>query len=83
MHPSRQTMDTAAPMSDEAPPDAAAPASPAPANQPGGAERVALYVPRILQQHLGADSLARWIEASDRSVARLVSRRGYRVLEIR
>ncbi|MBK7743754.1 MAG: tetratricopeptide repeat protein [Betaproteobacteria bacterium] len=41
-------------MSDEPPPNAAAPASATAANQPSGAQRVALYVPRILQQHLGA-----------------------------
>lgn len=37
----------------------------------------------VVQQHLGADSLARWIESNGRSVERLVSRQGYRVLEIR
>ena len=46
-------------MSDEPPSDAAAPLSPAAANQRSGADRVALYVPRILQQHLGAGAQQR------------------------
>ncbi len=37
----------------------------------------------VVQKHLGSDSLQRWLEASGWPTARLVSRAGYRVLEVR
>lgn len=37
----------------------------------------------VVQKHLGADSLARWLTAEGWTVTRLVSRRAYRVLEVR
>lgn len=37
----------------------------------------------VVQKNLGADSLHRWLEAGDWSVARLGSRVGYRLLEVR
>ncbi|MGH9227656.1 MAG: class I SAM-dependent methyltransferase [Acidimicrobiales bacterium] len=37
----------------------------------------------VVHKHLGADSLHRWLEAGDRSVTRLGSRVGYRLLEVR
>jgi 16S rRNA G1207 methylase RsmC len=37
----------------------------------------------VVQKHLGADSLARWLGDEGWTVARLVSRRAYRVLEVR
>ncbi|HEX2578548.1 MAG TPA: methyltransferase [Aquihabitans sp.] len=36
----------------------------------------------VVQKHLGADSLARWIEASGRPTERIASRAGYRVLRV-
>jgi 16S rRNA (guanine1207-N2)-methyltransferase len=36
----------------------------------------------VVHKHLGADSLARWLETSGWSVARLVSRMGYRLLSV-
>jgi 16S rRNA (guanine1207-N2)-methyltransferase len=36
----------------------------------------------VVLKHLGADSLARWLEGEDWRVTRLLSRRGYRVLEV-
>ena len=36
----------------------------------------------VVQKHLGADSLARWLEEQGWSAARRVSRSGYRVLEV-
>ena len=44
---------------------------------PGG---VAYFV---VQKHLGADSLARWLTEQGCTVTRLVSRRAYRLLEVR
>ncbi len=37
----------------------------------------------VVQKHLGADSLARWIGEQSFAVTRLGSRRGYRLLEVR
>ena len=37
----------------------------------------------VVQKHLGADSLHRWLEAEGWSVDRRSSRAGYRVLEVR
>ena len=37
----------------------------------------------VVQKHLGADSLARWLGDEGFTVKRLVSRRAYRVLEVR
>lgn len=37
----------------------------------------------VVQKHLGADSLARWLEAEGWPTTRIGSRRGYRLLEIR
>lgn len=37
----------------------------------------------VVQKHLGSDSLHRWLTASGWSVRRVVSRSGYRVLEVR
>ena len=37
----------------------------------------------VVQKHLGADSLARWLGDEGWTVKRLVSRRAYRVLEVR
>ena len=37
----------------------------------------------VLNRHLGADSLHRWLEARGWTVARLTSRRGFRLLEVR
>lgn len=37
----------------------------------------------VVQKHLGADSLARWITEQGRAVERLQSRMAYRLLEIR
>lgn len=36
----------------------------------------------VVQKHLGADSLARWIESQSYSVRRIASRAGYRVIEV-
>ena len=36
----------------------------------------------VVQKHLGADSLARWLEARDYPTARLGSQKGYRLLEV-
>ncbi|MDY7103454.1 MAG: methyltransferase [Actinomycetota bacterium] len=36
----------------------------------------------IVQKHLGADSLARWLATRGHEVRRLGSRRGYRILEV-
>jgi 16S rRNA (guanine1207-N2)-methyltransferase len=36
----------------------------------------------VVQKHLGSDSLARWLEAQGYAVARLGSRRGYRILDV-
>ncbi len=36
----------------------------------------------VVQRHLGADSLARWLGAQGWRVSRLASKRAYRVLEI-
>ncbi len=36
----------------------------------------------VVQKHLGADSLARWIEAEVAPCRRLASRQGYRLLEV-
>ena len=36
----------------------------------------------VVQRHLGADSLARWIAAGGRRVTRVQSKRGYRVLRV-
>ncbi len=36
----------------------------------------------VVQKHLGSDSLARWLDSSGYRVARLGSRRGYRLLEV-
>jgi 16S rRNA (guanine1207-N2)-methyltransferase len=36
----------------------------------------------VVQKHLGSDSLARWLEEAGWSADRLVSRAGYRVLEV-
>ena len=37
----------------------------------------------VVHKHLGSDSLARWLAAEGRDVARLGSRAGYRILEVR
>ncbi len=37
----------------------------------------------VVQKHLGADSLHRWLEEQDLRVVRLGSRAGYRLLEVR
>lgn len=37
----------------------------------------------VIQRHLGSDSLARWLAERGRSVSRLRSKWGYRVLEVR
>jgi 16S rRNA G1207 methylase RsmC len=37
----------------------------------------------VVQKHLGADSLARWLGDEGWTVTRLVSRRAYRILEVR
>ena len=37
----------------------------------------------VVQKHLGADSLAKWIEAEIGSCRRIGSRQGYRLLEVR
>ena len=37
----------------------------------------------VVQKHLGADSLARWLGTEGCTVTRLVSRRAYRLLEVR
>ena len=37
----------------------------------------------VVQKHLGADSLAKWIGAEIGPCARLGSRQGYRLLEVR
>jgi 16S rRNA (guanine1207-N2)-methyltransferase len=37
----------------------------------------------VVQRHLGADSLARWLGEAGFSVGRIASRQGYRVLEVR
>lgn len=37
----------------------------------------------VVNRHLGADSLHRWLEARGWTVARLTSRRGFRLLEVR
>jgi 16S rRNA (guanine1207-N2)-methyltransferase len=37
----------------------------------------------VVQRHLGADSLAAWLTGEGYEVARLASKRGYRVLELR
>lgn len=37
----------------------------------------------VVHKHLGSDSLARWLEEQGYRVSRLVSRMGYRVLEVR
>lgn len=37
----------------------------------------------VVQKHLGADSLHRWLEGEGWAVERLASRMGYRVLEVR
>jgi 16S rRNA (guanine1207-N2)-methyltransferase len=37
----------------------------------------------VVHRHLGADSLARWLEESGWPTTRLVSRMGYRLLEVR
>ena len=44
---------------------------------PGGAAYL------VVQKHLGADSLARWLGDEGWTVQRLVSRRAYRILEVR
>ena len=36
----------------------------------------------VVHKHLGSDSLARWIDGRGLGVERLISRRGYRVLEV-
>jgi 16S rRNA (guanine1207-N2)-methyltransferase len=36
----------------------------------------------VVQKHLGADSLARWLADSGWPVRRIVSRMGYRVLDV-
>lgn len=36
----------------------------------------------VVQKHLGADSLARWLEAEGWPTSRIGSRRGYRLLEV-
>ena len=36
----------------------------------------------VVQKHLGADSLAAWLEGSGRPVRRVGSRKGYRILEV-
>ena len=36
----------------------------------------------VVQKHLGSDSLARWLEQEGWSATRVVSRTGYRVLEV-
>jgi 16S rRNA (guanine1207-N2)-methyltransferase len=36
----------------------------------------------VVQKHLGADSLARWIEAQGWPTARLATRAGYRILQV-
>lgn len=36
----------------------------------------------VVQKHLGSDSLARWLDTQGWPTTRLVSRRGYRVLEV-
>ena len=36
----------------------------------------------VVHRHLGSDSLARWLQARGHPVARLVSRSGYRILEV-
>jgi len=37
----------------------------------------------VVQKHLGADSLHRWLEGQGWAVDRLASRMGYRVLDVR
>jgi 16S rRNA (guanine1207-N2)-methyltransferase len=37
----------------------------------------------VVQRHLGADSLQRWLDGEGWSTARIASRQGYRVLEVR
>jgi len=37
----------------------------------------------VVQKHLGSDSLARWLDDAGWAVARLASRMGYRLLEVR
>ncbi len=37
----------------------------------------------VVQKHLGSDSLARWLDGRGFATTRLVSRAGYRVLEVR
>ena len=37
----------------------------------------------VVHKHLGADSLARWLESEGRTVERLSSRAGYRILQVR
>jgi 16S rRNA (guanine1207-N2)-methyltransferase len=37
----------------------------------------------VVHKHLGSDSLARWLEHEGYAVRRLVSRMGYRILEVR
>ena len=37
----------------------------------------------VVHRHLGSDSLARWLEQRGHDVTRLVSRSGYRLLEVR
>lgn len=37
----------------------------------------------VVHKHLGSDSLARWLEGEGRDVARIGSRAGYRILEVR
>jgi 16S rRNA (guanine1207-N2)-methyltransferase len=37
----------------------------------------------VVQKHLGSDSLARWLEGEGYAVARIGSRMGYRLLEVR
>lgn len=37
----------------------------------------------VVQRHLGADSLAKWLADSGHQVERIASRRGYRVLRVR
>jgi len=36
----------------------------------------------VVQRHLGSDSLARWLAERGHRVTRLVSKRGYRLLEV-
>jgi len=37
----------------------------------------------VVQRHLGADSLAAWIEDQGHAVRRLAAKRSYRVIEVR